>query len=381
MPSPQPVGRPLRPRGKLLQEDARRHHRALLLQKLFRGGPASRADLARSTGLTRVTVSDLVAELAGEGLLTELGAPAETRVGKPPTLVGLVADATHIVAIDLSPDDRMSGAVLNLAGEVKARHELALAGARGADAVALLHRLATELIALTDRPILGVGVGSPGVVDADGTVLDAPNLGWSGEPLADDLKQALKLPVYVANDANTAVLGEHTFGEADTDGGLMLLRVGTGVGAGLVLGGALLHGHRSAAGEIGHVVVDPAGERCACGRVGCLETLLAVPRLRQALSGRDPRAGSAEDTLRRVGEHLGAVLAPVVGTLNLHEVVLAGPTELLDGTLREAADATIRARTMPVSGDHLVVRTSTLGDDVVLSGAAVLVLAGELGVS
>jgi hypothetical protein len=75
------------------------------------------------------------------------------------------------------------------------------------------------------------------------------------------------------------------------------------------------------------------------------------------------------------------VLAPVVGTLNLHEVVLAGPAELLDGPLREAADATIRARTMPVIGDRLVVRTSTLGDDVVVSGAAVLLLAGELGVS
>ena len=368
------VGRPLRPRGKLLQEDARRHHRALLLQELFRGGPASRADLARSTGLTRVTVSDLVAELASEGLLEDLGAPAQTRVGKPPTLVGLVADATHIVAVDLSPADRMSGAILNLAGEVKARHELALAGAKGQAAVDLLHRLAAELIELTDRPILGVGVGSPGVVDAFGTVIDAPNLGWSEQPLADGLKQALNLPVYVANDANTAVLGEHTFGEGDTDGGLMLLRVGIGVGAGLVLGGALLHGHQAAAGEIGHVVVDPDGERCACGRVGCLETLLAVPRLRRALA-------QDGDALRRVGEQLGAVLAPVVGTLNLHEVVLAGPAELLDGTLREAADATIRARTMPVSGDHLVVRTSTLGDDVVLAGAAVLVLAGELGVS
>lgn len=369
-----PVGRPLRPRGKLLQEDARRHHRSLLLQELFRGGPASRADLARSTGLTRVTVSDLVAELAGEGLLEELGAPVETRVGKPPTLVGLAIDATHIVAIDLSPADRMSGAILNLAGEVKARHELALAGAKGQEAVALLHRLASELIALTDRPILGVGVGSPGIVDAVGTVVDAPNLGWTAEPLADGLKQALGLPVYVANDANTAVLGEHTFGEGDTDGGLMLLRVGIGVGAGLVLGGALLHGHQAAAGEIGHVVVDPDGERCACGRVGCLETLLAVPRLRQALVHDD-------DALRKVGVQLGAALAPVVGTLNLHEVVLAGPAELLDGTLREAADATIRARTMPVSGDHLVVRTSTLGDDVGLAGAAVLVLAGELGVS
>ena len=381
------IGRPLRPRGKLLQEDARRHHRALLLQEVFRDGPASRADLARSTGLTRATVSDLVGELVEDGLLQELGAPAGARVGKPPTLVGLVPDATHVVAVDLSPDDRMRGAVLNLAGEVRARHELPLAGATGAAAVALLHRLAAELIALTDRPILGVGVGSPGIVDAVGTVIDAPNLGWSAQPLAADLRRALQLPVYVANDANTAVLGEHTFGGADPDGGLMLLRVGIGVGAGLVIGGALLHGHQGAAGEIGHVVVDPAGERCACGRVGCLETLLAVPRLREAL-GRDGADGAGgahgadgDAALRKVGEQLGGVLAPVVGALNLHEVVLAGPLELLDGPLREAADATIRARTMPVSGDHLVVRTSTLGDDVVLSGAAVLVLAGELGVS
>jgi predicted NBD/HSP70 family sugar kinase len=368
------AGRPLRPRGKLLQEDARRHHRALLLQELFRGGPASRADLARSTGLTRVTVSDLVAELMREGLVDELGAPVETRVGKPPTLVGLVSDATHIVAMDLSADDRMSGAVVNLAGEMRARHEVPLAGERGRDAVALLRRLAAELIGLTDRPVLGVGVGSPGVVGPDGTVLDAPNLGWSDEPLAEELEQALGLPVHVANDANTAVLGEHTFGGADTEGGLLLLRVGIGVGAGLVLGGALLHGHRSAAGEIGHVVVDPDGEQCVCGRAGCLETLLAVPRLRRAVT-------VDRDALRTVGEHLGVVLAPVVGVLNLHEVVLAGPADLLDGPLRQAAEATIRARTMPVSGERLVVRTSTLGDDVVLSGAAVLVLAGELGVS
>lgn len=373
-----PVGRPLRPRGKLLQEDARRHHRALLLQLLFREGPASRADLARSSGLTRVTVSDLVGELVGEGLLEELGAPAQSRVGKPPTLVGVVADATHIVGIDLSPDDRMTGAVVNLAGEVKARHERALGGAKGEAAIALVHLFARELVALTDRPVLGIGVGSPGVVDAKGTVVAAPNLGWTDVDLAGGLKDALHLPVYVANDANTAVLGEHTFGDAaepsSASGGLMVLRVGTGVGAGLVLEGSLLHGHRAAAGEIGHVVVDPDGERCACGRTGCLETLLAVPRLRKRLA-EDP------DTLTKVGVQLGAALAPVVGTLNLRELVLSGPAELLEGPLREAADATIRARTMPVTSEELVVRTSTLGDDVVLVGASVLVLAGELGVS
>jgi predicted NBD/HSP70 family sugar kinase len=370
-----PVGRPLRPRGKLLQEDARRHHRSLLLQQLFREGPASRADLARSTGLTRVTTSDLIGELVTDGLVEELGAPAQARVGKPPTLVGLAADATHVVGIDLSNDDRMAGAVLNLLGQVQARHEVTIDGATGQDAVDKVHRLAVELIAMTDRPVLGIGVGSPGVVDAGGTVIDAPNLAWTDTPLAASLAEALELPVFVANDANTAVLGEHTFGETGT-GGLMVLRVGTGVGAGLVLEGSLLHGHRGAAGEIGHVVVDPAGERCACGRTGCLETILAVPRLRRAVAG-----GNAEEVLTRAGEQLGAALAPVVGTLNLQELVLSGPQELLDGPLREAADRSIRSRTMPVSSEGLVVRASTLGEDVVLVGAAVLVLAGQLGVS
>ncbi|ABL83985.1 MULTISPECIES: ROK family transcriptional regulator [unclassified Nocardioides] len=372
-----PVGRPLRPRGKLLQEDARRHHRSLLLQQLFREGPASRADLARTTRLTRVTVSDLVGELVGEGLVEELGAPAEARVGKPPTLVGLAPDASHIIGLDLSADDRMTGAVVNLLGQVQARHEIEIGDAQGEAAVRLVHRLAAELIAMTDRPVLGVGVGSPGVVDAAGTVIDAPNFAWTDTPLSTTLAAALGVPVFVANDANTAVLGEHTFGQTG-DGGLMVLRVGIGVGAGLVLGGSLLHGHLGAAGEIGHVTVDPDGDVCACGRRGCLETILAAPRLRRRLA--EPGA-DRDAVLTEVGERLGVTLAPVVGTLNIHELVLSGPTELLDGPLRAAADRVVRERTMPVSSAGLTVRTSTLGADVVLIGAAVLVLSGQLGVS
>jgi len=367
-----PVGRPLRPSGKLLQEDTRRHHRALLLQRLFREGPASRADLARGTGLTRVTVSDLIAGMLADGLVEELGAPAESRVGKPPTLVGMAVDASHVVALDLSADDQVTAALVDLAGHVQTRVERAWAGARGQAAVELVVDLTRDLLTRATRPVLGIGVGSPGVVDAVGTVLSAPNLGWEQTPLAATLRSATDLPVFVANDANAAALGEHTFGEAD-GGGLMVLRIGTGLGAGLILEGTLLHGHRAAAGEIGHVVVDPDGEECACGRRGCLETFLSVPALRRATG-----SGSA---LEDAGTRLGAALAPVVGTLNLHEVVLSGPLDLLDGPLRDAVEGTIRARTMPVIGDELVVRTSTLGKDVVLAGAAVLVLAGELGVS
>ncbi|HET6167895.1 MAG TPA: ROK family transcriptional regulator [Marmoricola sp.] len=373
-----PVGRPLRPQGKVLQEDARRHHRALLLQQLFGGVPASRADLARATALTRVTVSDLVGEMIRDGLVEELGAPAQdpaqSRIGKPPTMVGFVPEAAHVVCLDLSVEDTMTGALVNLAGTVLTRRSVDTGGATGPDAVTLVHRLATDLVAEAARPVLGIGVGTPGVVDADGTVLDAPNLGWQDVHLARSLREALNLPVFVANDANTAALAEHTFGHAG-EGGLMLVRVGKGVGAGLILGGQLLHGHRAAAGEIGHVVIDPAGSACACGRVGCLETVLGVPHLRQRLDHDGP------ESLAGVGELLGTVLAPVVGTLNLHELVLSGPTDLLDGPLLEAASTTIRRNTMAVSGDHLVVRTSTLGEDVVLVGAAALVLAGELGVS
>jgi predicted NBD/HSP70 family sugar kinase len=361
--------RPLRPIGKLLQEDTRRHHRSLILQHLFAEGPASRADLSRATGLTRVTVSDLVGGLMADGLLAELGVPAESKVGKPPTLVGLLPDAEHIISLDLSPADRIAGAVVNLSGQVKERAEVPLEGACGGEAVALAVGLAERLRASINRPVLGVGVGTPGVVDGYGVVLDAHNLHWAGVDLTGILRHHLDLPVYVANDANTAVLAEYTFG-GTTAADLMLLRIETGVGAGLVVGGALVQGHAWAAGEIGHVVVDPAGLRCACGRTGCLETILAASQLRRGVR-----------PLGSVGEVLGGVLAPVVAALNLHEVVLAGPPELLDGPLRESLDATIRERVMADSAADLVVRMSPLGDDVVLVGAAVLVLSGELGVS
>ena len=355
--------------GKLLAEDTRRHHRSLILQHLFAEGPASRADLARATGLTRVTVSDLVGGLIADGLLSELGSPAESKVGKPPTLVGLLADAAHIVALDLSPADRMTGAVVNLFGQVKARAEVALDGACGEDAVRLAVGLAERLRGAAGAPVLGVGVGTPGVVDGRGVILDAHNLRWAGVDLTGILRRKLDLPVYVANDANTAVLAEYAFG-GTTAADLMLLRIGIGVGAGLVVGGALVQGHAWAAGEIGHVVVDADGVRCACGKTGCLETILSAPHLRDA-----------DRTLAAVGTVLGGVLAPVVAALNLHEVVLAGPPDLLDGELRQALDRCVRDRVMAASSADLVVRMSPLGDDVVLVGAAVLVLSGELGVS
>ena len=163
---------------------------------------------------------------------------------------------------------------------------------------------------------------------------------------------------------------------------MMLIKVGHGVGAGLLLGGTPLFGSRFAAGEIGHVVVGTdGGDACACGKNGCLETWLAVPRLPRRRSSPPAIRPTATTILRAAGERLGIALAPVVGALNLAEVVLSGPVELLDGPLTEAAIETLRARTMAEFHGDLTVRMTDLGQDIVMRGAAVMVLSGQLGVS
>lgn len=369
-------GAGLRARAKMLPAHTRAHHRSMVLQHLFHAGPTSRADLARATGLTRVTVSDLVAALLAEGLLEERGV-RKGGVGKPATLVGMRTEEFQVVALDLSDEAVIRGAVLTLTADAVERRELHVGGRTGGDLVDLVAELARGLLAAATRPVLGVGLGSPGVVDRAGRVVEAPNLRWADLPLAAILTERLGLPVHVANDADTAALGEYTYGGADD--AALVLTVGQGVGAGIILDGARVHGAGDAAGELGHVTVVDDGAPCACGRRGCLETLLAVPALRRAVAGLDAEA--ADEVLAGVGRVLGTALAPVVSALNLGEVLLSGPADLLDGALREATTRTLRDRTMRAVSARLAVRTATLGEDGVLAGAAVLVLAAQLGVS
>jgi predicted NBD/HSP70 family sugar kinase len=183
----------------------------------------------------------------------------------------------------------------------------------------------------------------------------------------------------VVNDANATALSEFTYGGAD-GAGLMVIMVGEGVGAGVVLDGVRVRGHGDAAGEIGHVrVVEEGGVRCHCGRSGCLETVLSVPAFRSRLEGLD--AAAAHRARAEVGALLGIALAPVVATLNLAEVVLSGPVDLLDGVVRTTAQETVRDRTMPAIGEGFRIRMAVRPQDDVMAGAAAVVLARQLGVS
>jgi predicted NBD/HSP70 family sugar kinase len=378
-------GRALRPRAKVLPEHARSHNRSLVLQTLYRSGRLSRADIARETGLTRVTVSDLIAELLSEGLVIELGQRESARPGKPAVLLDINRTAHQIVGVDLSDHDRFRGAVMDLDGELLHSAEVPLedgAGraATGDDALAKVVELVRHLVDSATAPILGIGVGSPGVVDLTGTILTAPNLGWTGIPLQQDLHRLTGLPVVVANDANAAALAEHSYGGATGD--MMLIRVGHGIGAGLIIAGALVYGSHFAAGEIGQVMVGTdLGLDATYSRDQVLEHWLSVPQLRRGIHEAAQAGADATPVLREAGSRLGIALAPVVGALNLSELVLSGPTDLLDGPLAEATIHTLRNRTMAENHADLAVRMTTQGQDIVLRGAAVLVLSGQLGVS
>lgn len=369
--------RHLRSRAKVLPEHARGHNRALVLQTLYHTGSMSRADLSRETGLTRVTISDLVAEFIADGIVVELGIRETVGPGKPPILIDIDRQGHQIIGLDLSDAEVFRGAVLSLDGDVLERREIDRpAQSDGAAAYDAVLDLSRELVEAATATLLGVGVGTPGVVRTDGIVLSSPNLGWSDFDLEADLGRDLDLPVLARNDANAAVLAEYTFGDARSD--FILIKIGVGVGAGLISGSQPLLGSRFAAGEIGHVVVGTdGGPHCVCGRDGCLEAWLSVTRLRDEV---EARPADRDAILRDAGTRMAIGIAPIVTALDLSEVVLSGPAELLDGPFIEAATRTLRARTLEGVFDDVVIRL-TRQDEIVLRGAAVMVLSGQLGVS
>jgi predicted NBD/HSP70 family sugar kinase len=256
--------------------------------------------------------------------------------------------------------------------------------------------LVDRLVAATDRPILGVGIGTAGLIDTtDGTVLQAVNLDWRNVPLGALLRRRTRLPVYVANDSQSIALAEHLFGGRRT-ANLVVVKVGQGIGAGVVLDGHLFQGDGFGAGEIGHTTVRSNGELCRCGRLGCLETVSSsraiLERLEHEAPGRftsldaavssyhagDPAVGAVVVDAAR---ELGLALAWLVGALNVERVVLVGTvTEFGAGWLNVVAD-TMRASALPLLVEGTSVEIGGLPADAVVLGASALLATRELGLN
>jgi predicted NBD/HSP70 family sugar kinase len=384
---------PLGTVGRTTNQHARQRNLQAALQCIYREPVVSRADISRLTGLTRATVSNLVAQLVRDGLVQELG-PGTSSGGKPPTLLALDPDGRQIAALDLSRRP-FRGALFDLRGQVVRR-----VTGRGAPRVPArleeVFRLVETLADTASAPLLGIGVGTPGIVDLEGCVIEAANLGWHGIHLQSELAERFRVPVRVANDAHVAALAE--FGSRPGVN-VAVVKIGVGIGAGIVVDGRLYRGNRPAAGEIGHLRVVDDGLPCTCGNSGCLETTASVPSiLRRAVeaSGRDVSpetlpwdaakaaellgARAVRGAITDAGRSLGGVLAHLVAILDLHHVVLALELENAEDLLLEAVREEVRGRILPTLGSAVEFARPELGPDLVLAGAAALVLSDRLGV-
>jgi len=360
----------------LRPQDGRRSNLSLVLQSLYDEPQLTRADLARSTGLTKVTISDLVSELIDEELVQETGITVGIRPGKRAATLAVRDDTRDIIALDLASAKVMKAGVFTVKGWKRAQVSIDLDGRTGNDAVAAVMDLVEACVAQATRPVLGIGIGSPGTVDAYGTVIAAPNLGWHDLPLQDVVAERFGLPVVVQNDANTAVIGEKAFAEAS--GNILRVQIARGVGAGILLSGSLVMGAEGAAGEIGHVVIEHNGALCSCGKRGCLETWISAPALRERM---DASPESSQEILAEAGRRLGMALAPIVAALDLQEIILGGPEDLVAGVFLDACQNLITERTHSQFRRDSSMKLSSLDNEAVLLGAVSLVLRTTLGVS
>ncbi len=374
---------------KATKHDARRTNLRTTLEIVSTQGSTSRAEIARKTGLSRAAVSSLVGELIDQNLIRELG-QGESAGGKPPTLLAVNERARDIVAIDLGHRP-FQAALTDLAGHIHTRQHVdeVFPPPTGGDAVDAAIELIDRILGETAAPVLGIGVATPGVVDPDGVIV-APNLGWHGVELGKRLERRFELPVSIANDASMAALAEVR--RHPTDRNFILVKIGRGVGAGLILDGSLYRGQHSAAGEIGHVRIVDDGDRCRCGLTGCLETVAGVPAILRRI-GADPDvvdwdaltlAGShgesaVREALVDAGRAIGRTLAAVVGALDVSHVILAPEVRNGADILIETVRDEITTRVFPIIAETIEVEVTQLGGDLVLSGAASAVQVDRLG--
>jgi len=369
-----------------------------LLELVRTGRATTRGALQQATGLSRATVGQRLDRLFRAGWLREgAGGPVDSPLGGRPSIT-LEFDDAHAVVLAADLDTRHArAAVLTLTGEILAEHAGVLVIDDGPDAVlGELGRWLAELLEKTGRPaesVCGIGLAVPGPVDSEsGRVVQPPIMpGWDGYDIRGRLARAFAehggigdLPVLVDNDANLMAYGEQRTGYPDCSA-FVLIKVSTGIGAGVVVSGSIFRGIDGGAGDIGHIRVGTEA-LCRCGSYGCLAAVASGGAVARRLAEAGVRAASGSDVrdlltsghpeamalAREAGRQVGDVLATVVTLLNPGVLMIAG--DLAGTPFVTGVRELLYQRALPRSTAHLDVVTSRLGERAGLVGAGALVV-------
>ena len=372
-----------------------------VLRLIWQERQISRADIARRTGLSRSTVSEIVSVLLPTGLLAEVGVGVSSG-GRRPIVLQFQDDALGVLGIDMGAG-HISAALTNLRGVVVAwEHRSHPVRSDPAGAVALMTELAARCVRQWGHKaerLLGIGVAVPSPVDLarPDELCDVILPAWRGVSVGAALRKRFGVPVLIDNDANLAALAERWWGLGQGVDDAAYIKVATGVGSGHIIGGRIHRGARGLAGEIGHLAIDPRGAACVCGLRGCLTTLIGSQALvaraqallpaypTSQLNGAELTIGAIEDAalagdalaLRVVDEaadHLGIAIANLLNLLNPAMVIIGGGLARLGETLLVPLRRAVDRRTLITSVRSATIVTSSLGARAVAIGAATLML-------
>ncbi|MBT2899821.1 MULTISPECIES: ROK family transcriptional regulator [unclassified Streptomyces] len=372
-------------------------HRANLervVRAVRMAGSLTQAEIARSTGLSAATVSNIVRELKDGGTVEVTPTSAGGRRARSVSLSG---DAGIVIGVDFG-HTHLRVAVGNLAHQVLAEESEPLdvdaSSAEGFDRAEVLVKRLIEATGIGPDKVIGIGLGVPGPIDVESGTLGSTSIlpGWTGINPKEELAGRLGVPVYVDNDANLGALGELVWGSGRGVKDLAYIKVASGVGAGLVIDGTIYRGPGGTAGEIGHITLDESGPVCRCGNRGCLETFtaaryvlpllqpshgpgLTMERVVQLAREGDP---GCRRVIGDVGRHIGSGVANLCNLLNPSRVVLGGSLaeagELVLGPIRDS----VSRYAIPSAARQLSVLPGALGGRAEVLGALALVLS-EMG--
>jgi predicted NBD/HSP70 family sugar kinase len=389
-------------RGSRLRELSR----SLVLRELSDAGPQTQASLVRATGLSRATVASIIDELRSDGRVGISTGGKSIGRGRPPALVHLATDTHMVVGVDFG-HAHLAVAIADLSGTILAERREPMDVHHAAEesldrAAALIAELIVEAAAqgITDRPVM-VGVGVPGPIEVvhasgngapggrvcAGTVLPS----WAGYDPAAELAKRTGLPVLAENDANLGALGEQRFGAARGVDNVVFVKVSSGIGTGLILGGRLYRGSRGAAGEIGHVQVREDGALCRCGSRGCLETVSSADAALALLAPAHGRPMTATDLfeleaagdpgvlrlLTDMGTAIGRIVAVIAANLDPNMLIVGG--SMARSALVDSVAVAINRFNQPYVAADMRVTAAALGERASLMGSIALAIGAASG--
>jgi predicted NBD/HSP70 family sugar kinase len=355
------------------QQVVKRNNKSLVFQIIKEQAPISRADIAARLGLNKSTVSSLVNELVEEELAYETG-PGESSGGRRPVMLLFNQQAGYSIGIDIGVN-YILGVLTDLQGNITNEKNVSISRLGYRDVMKKVKEIIDSLLGIVPQSrygVVGIGIGVPGIVDKEGQVLLAPNLGWEKVMLKKELEELYNLPVIIENEANAGAYGEKRFGAGQEFNNIVYVSAGIGIGVGLILNGELYQGINGFSGEAGHMTIEIAGRNCSCGREGCWEAYASEHALLQSAKQHFNQELNLEELIDHIGQknvtdlfyetgkYLGYGIANLINVINPEQVIIGNRMSVAKPLLKEGLEFAIGKQGLQFHQENLQITFSKL---------------------